>query len=62
MLPGEGAGVLTFILDVIKFINDLKDVDTTTFVSVRLIYDIIDNILRQRESLIDEMVRSCLFI
>lgn len=59
LLPGEGAGILAFGLDVIRFVNDLKSLHTATLVPVQLIYDIIDNILRQREALVDETV-SCL--
>lgn len=61
LLPGEGASIVTFIRDVIKLTNDLKDINTTTVIPIRLIYNIIDNILQQKESLIDETVSDALF-
>lgn len=55
LLPGEGARILTSVLDVIGFINDLKDTDERDN-PAELIFGIIDRVAVQKWAVMNEMV------
>lgn len=60
LLPGEGARILTFVLDVIRFINDLKDTNGTGS-PADLIYSIVDRVGLQKDAVMNEMVSGPVF-
>lgn len=56
LLSGEGARILTLVRDVIAFINTSRDT-TARNNTAALIFGIIDAVLRQRDSLMNQSVR-----
>lgn len=55
LLPGEGARILTSVLDVMGFINDLKDTDEQDN-PAEVIFGIIDRVAMQKAAVMNEMV------
>lgn len=60
LLPGEGYRILTFVFDVIKFINDLKDTNGTSS-PADLIYSIVDRIILQKDAVMNDTVSGLSF-